>query len=496
MQKKQIIFTITVLCLIVLLFLITAGCVRDELRLISEKLNDYEITLSLHTEDNTLSGHTKLRYTNGSDSSVSALEFRLIPNAYREDAKNPAVDKTARNEAYPDGLSYGGITVTAVKIDGETADFSITGDDEDVLSVPLGKELFLNDSTEAEITYSVRLANVRHRLGYSDGIYNLANAYPVLCYEENGTFIRHPYTAIGDPFVTPAANYSVTFIVPEGFTVAHSGDLKEKTVSDGSVTYRFEQKCIRDFSLCASEEFSVLSAVKDKTEIKYFYRKDSDPDSTLRLISDCFGFFSSSFGKYPYGTYCVAETTLAAAGGMEYPNLVFVSDDLKRDSFNKVVIHETAHQWWYGLVGNDQFNEAWLDEGLAEYSVILFYKAFPDYGDAVETLKNSYKRYKLFYDVIINYKKDLDTSMSRPLTDFPNAQSYAVITYLKGMLMTDSLYDTVGEKRFSKALRRYFEAGKYSIATPELFISCFEKEYGSDMKKWFSSWLNGNAVIG
>ena len=81
MQKKQIIFTITVLCLIVLLFLITAGCVRDELRLISEKLNDYEITLSLHTEDNTLSGHTKLRYTNGSDSSVSALEFRLIPNA-------------------------------------------------------------------------------------------------------------------------------------------------------------------------------------------------------------------------------------------------------------------------------------------------------------------------------------------------------------------------------------------------------------------------------
>lgn len=494
MLKKGFYFLLISAFLTVLSAFFT-GCTNDELKIRSEKLNNYDMILSLHTEDKSLSGHTTFTYTNRSDSTVTKLRFQLYANAYREGAKNPAVDKSSEKEAYPNGLSYGEIIVSEVKTDGEKTEYALSGEDEETLDVTLKKELFAGDSVTVEITYRVVLANVRHRTGYTTETYNLANVYPVLCYEENGNFTSYPYVSYGDPFVSQTANYSVTLILPENYSVAHSGSLIQKNTDNSSVSYKFEGKCIRDFAFCASDKFCQKTVKADDTEIKYFYVKDTDPDASLNLIRDCFDFFEKTFGDYPYDTYCVAETGLESAG-MEYPNLVFIADNLGRESFNKVLIHETAHQWWYGIVGNNQFENAWMDEGLAEYSVIAFYKACPEYGNAEETLKKSYTRYKLYFNVLKDYDKDFDTSLTRSLVEFKNAQTYVTLTYLKGMLMMDSLRDLTGEKKFFKALRRYYKAGKFSIASPELFIECFEKEYGAKMNKWFTAWLSGNTVIG
>jgi len=312
---------------------------------------------------------------------------------------------------------------------------------------------------------------------------------------QNGQFVEYPYYATGDPFVSNMSNFSVTLLLPESYSVAHSGECIQKISENGISTYLFEGKCIRDFALCISEDFSVKSIECENTLIEYYYISDGTPDDTLALIAACFDYFNQAFGEYPYSYYCVAQTELCFAG-MEFSNMVYVANDLSKESYYRVIIHETAHQWWYGLVGNNQVENAWLDEGLAEYSVVMFYEAFPEYGNGLEMIKNSYKRYKLFYDVITNYNKNFDTSLTRSIPEYPDGQSYVCMNYLKSMLLFDSLNSTMGDKKFNSAIKRYFETAKYTVASPETLIGCCEKEYGASLQKWFECWLGNEAVIG
>ena len=111
-----------------------------------------------------------------------------------------------------------------------------------------------------------------------------------------------------------------------------------------------------------------------KTKVSYMScLEDEEVLTIIHLIREVVEFFSKIFGEYPYKTLTVVKTPFVY-GGMEYPNLVFVSDSVNsKEELYKVVVHEIAHQWWYGIVGNNEYTYPWLDEALTEFSTILFY---------------------------------------------------------------------------------------------------------------------------
>ena len=184
-------------------------------------------------------------------------------------------------------------------------------------------------------------------------------------------------------------------------------------------------------------------------------------------------------------------------GGMEYPNLVYISDAVTDYlDYKNVIIHEIAHQWWYGVVGNNEFTERWLDEGLTEYTTLLFYKLNAGYERNVEEIVNNVlDSYLLFTDVYKQVFGTVNTSMNRALDEYTTSHEYVYMAYAKGMLLFENLNSFIGNKKFYAALKRYYADNKMQIATQTDMIAAFEKVTGADLTSFFNAWVNGTVVI-
>jgi aminopeptidase N len=182
---------------------------------------------------------------------------------------------------------------------------------------------------------------------------------------------------------------------------------------------------------------------------------------------------------------------------MEYPNLVLISDAVDGQSdYLNVIVHEIAHQWWYGIVGNNEVQYGWLDEGLTEYSTLLFYEQNPSYGvDTEELIKNTTNSYVTFVDVYTKVFGTADTTMNRALDEYNNESEYVYIAYVKGLLLFDNVREILGNDIFIHCLQDYYKDHAFKIATPDSMIASFEKSSQTELSSLFESWINGKVKI-
>ena len=244
-----------------------------------------------------------------------------------------------------------------------------------------------------------------------------------------------------------------------------------------------------------SDKFTTLCDTYKDTKLNYYYYSDSTPTGTMEVIKNVLK-MNEGYGKYPYSTLSVVKANFVH-GGMEYPNLVYISDAVTEElDYINVIVHEIAHQWWYGLVGNDEYVNSWLDEGLTEFSTNLFYENNPSYNvDAKEIVKNITKSYTNFVEIYSSVLGDVDTTMNRRLDEYNSEPEYVYITYVKGNLFFNTLRDTIGKDKFMKGLRKYFEDNKFAIANPDKMLEAFSSVTKTDLKPFFDSWINGKVDI-
>src|SRR5699024_2251727 len=127
------------------------------------------------------------------------------------------------------------------------------------------------------------------------------------------------------------------------------------------------------------------------------------------------------------------------------PRLVMISDALVEEDYDYVIAHEIAHQWWYGVVGNDEFNEAWIDESLTEFSTALFFGSHKEYGlNYNQIIDGANSNYKFFLKIYKKINSEVDTSMLRSLIDFKTEPEYVNNIYTRGIIMFDTLKQQLG----------------------------------------------------
>ena len=466
--------------------LVFTGCEKT-----TKVASRYEITVEYAPENETLAGAVKLNFENCTDNEISVLKFQLYPNAYREDALYRPVSKTYESAAYYDGESYGEMVVSSVN---GAKNWEVMGEDENILYAYLERSLFPGDKVVLDIGFLLKLAHVEHRTGVTQKTVNLGNFFPILCGFKNGGFYECVYYSDGDPFYSDCADFKVTLTTPKDYVVASSGELIEERTLESKKVHTMSAMNVRDFAMVLSEKFRVTTTKVGETTLSYYYYQDQTPKKTLDLIEESFCFYEKTFGEYPYGNYAVAQTGFCY-GGMEYPCLSFVSDALSEEGKSRAVAHETAHQWWYGVVGSDQIENAWQDEGLAEYSTLAFFEEYEKYGFTRETLvKEAIEEYRSYYDVYGSVLGRTDTRMTRHLKDYLSDYEYKCISYDKAMVMWDTLRKSVGEKKFFDGLKKYYQNCKFKMATPYDLIGCFEKT-GLDVSGFFDSFLEGKAIL-
>ena len=427
-----------IILILPLIFLIT-GCTTNIVDKVSKELNTYTLDI-IYNQNHTITCKQTLEYTNKTETTLDNLMFHIYPRSFRQGAKSSVVSSLNYDKCYYNGISFGDMEITNLKVNNCESTIEITGNDEDIACVTFSTPLAPNSNATIYFEYTVTIPNINHRFGYGDDTINIANFYPVACVYENGAFNIESYHYNGDPFYSEVANYDVTFTAPDNYTLATTGNINNTQSSENLKTYTINAQAVRDFAMVISDKFNVVSDNANGIQVNYYYYNNQYPNEAIKASMDAISTFNELFGEYPYKVLNVVEADFVH-GGMEYPNLVLISDavDVQSDYIN-VIIHEIAHQWWYGTVGNNEFAHGWLDEGLTEYSTLLFYEENPEYNvDTKELIKSTTNSYVTFVEVYTKVFETVDTSMNRKLNEYNNESEYVYIAYVKGMLLFDSL---------------------------------------------------------
>jgi len=477
------------LCLILLICLVFpfcfSGCAKQS------QINQYLISVEFCEDEKKLNCKQTVIYVNNSENVLNEIPFFVYANAFSQGQK--PVSLAYEKKAYPNGVDYGNCEVFNVAVDGAVAQFNV---DINILTVSLSQDLFPEESVEIFMEFTVNLANINHRLGYGVNTINCGNFFPIACVYEDGVgFVKNEYSTNGDPFYSDIANFQVDISCPEKYAVATTGE-KTELVENGERKVNCKATKVRDFCFVMSESFKVVSEVFDDTRVSYFYVQDEKNNEHLKLMGDALLSFEKMFGDYPYKQLSVVQADFCF-GGMEYPNLVYVSSSINDEElFNYVTVHEIAHQWWYGLVGNNQFAESWIDEGLTEFSVALFFENHPEYGieydKIVSGAKTAYQSFTKVFDKVFG---KVDESMNRSLNEFSVEPEYVNIAYTKGMLLFCSLRETMRDQKFFGTIKKYFDENKYQNVSAEKLIDSFSRNSGVNLEGFFKAWITGTVKL-
>lgn len=490
-MKKILCILLTTALLVGVACFVLAACSIDKMNQAIKNGDNYTIVASYDDQTQIVSATQTVEMKNRSENSFGSIKFHIYANQYREDATNSVVPNVYRAEAYPHGENYGDITFDSVKVNGSAVAYTIEGQDMDILSVPVAGELYPDQQLTIELTYQIQLANINHRLGYNDNTVNLGNFYPVLCHVDNGNYTTSPYYNVGDPFVSDVANYKVSLTLPESYVVASSGNLDEATTANSFATYTYTAEAVRDFAMVLSTRFTKLTRNVGNTQVNYYYYNDTDAETSLTTACGMLEYLNANVGAYPYDQYSVVETEFCY-GGMEYPGLAMITSG--STSYQEAIAHETAHQWFYGVVGNDQIANAWMDEGLSEYLTYL-YMDKTGATSLSRSILGSTQTYITYVDVLNRYYSEVDRSM-RAVNEYRNDSEYVIFTYVKGSLLFNTIYETVGATKFWKSLARYYDEGQYTVAPSGLMIECFAETCGAEVASIFNAFIDGTEIIG
>lgn len=485
---------ILVLFAVVMFF---TGCGNDYLiKNTARRLNDYYLEINLNTDNMTAHVNQSVEYKNNTNTNLNNLKFMLYANAFKAGATNKPVGSLYKDRAYPNGESYGGIDILKVLVNDEEVQFNLEDIDETTLSFEVG-ELKPGKCVDIEFEYSLTLPNINHRFGYGNNAINLANFYPVECvYEEDG-FVTNPYSSNGDPFYSNLANYLVKINYNNDYKLATTGNqTNTKTISEEKLQTTCLAQAVRDFAIVLSNKFNVATKTQDGVEVFYYYYDDENFEKSLETSALALKTFNKLIGDYPYDTLSVVQTNFVH-GGMEYPNLVYISDELTSyEDYTNVIIHEIAHQWWYGVVGSNAYKNGWLDEGLTEYTTALFYEINPEYEIKLEdVVGNAKTAYTMFVEVYESVFGKVDTSLNRELNNYRTEPEYVYMAYVKAMLMYDNIRSIIGDRKFFKAIKNYYEENKMKNANVNDLLNSFEKYGGKKINGIFTSWIEGKVVI-
>lgn len=448
-------------------------------------LTEYFIDVELDTKEMTYYGEQVVNYVNNTDIALEEVYFHIYPNAWEKSFWAPLFDSWEEidHEKYVPGY----INMEKVASSSKDLNWNVEGNKNTILKVELDRPLEIGEKIELYLEYEVKLPNTEERFGYHDKGINLGNWYPVMAvYDEKGWNLD-PYYNYGDPFYSETSNYRVNIRVPKNMKIAASGKILSEEVDKGKKKYEIQGKLIRDFSWAASKNFKIKERLVDGTVLRVYSinRSRKFIDQALDLGEKSLKAFNEAFGKYPYGQYSIVVTKFPS--GMEYPGLVYISDAYPAQGIlERVIAHETAHQWWYGLVGNDQVDEAWLDEGLATYSEAIYFNEV--YGK--EKADWRHNTIKSNYDSgVKGFGKG--KVVNKPLSEFKNGRGYGALVYEGGAMLLVKIKEDFGEEVLYNILKEYYKEYKFYIARTEDFIGVCEEVTGVSFYDLEMEYLNG-----
>ena len=446
----------------------------------ADRLPVYQITGSFRPASDQparIEGALHLSYINFTDQPQAELSLRLYPNF--ED--------------------YGGgaMTLANVTVNGQLVEPAI-GADSSLATIALPTVLSPGERAEIALDFvtTIPLDPVTSygMFGYfsDSSSYNLAQWMPLLAGWDpaNGWVLDRPNT-VGDPVFSNAAMFDVALTAPRDITFVTSGTQVSEQSLGPLTTHQWNAGPTRDFVIAAGTNLAVLEQQVGETTVRswYFPGYEEPAATVLQYAVDAFSIFSRDFGPYPYSEMDLVQTRLGAqAAGVEFPGIMYIGSNHyapENDYLEFTVVHEVAHQWWYGVVGNNQYLHAFMDEALANESSMIYKEAVDGPEAAEEWIRNYLKRPFL----TMLFGKSGDQVVDQPSADFITNQPYARTVYGKGALGFNTIRRTIGDEAFFRGLQQYVADHRFGIAQPEDLLTALEAASGQDLREIWAHWF-------
>ncbi len=442
----------------------------------------YTLAIRIDYANHSYHATSSVNFTNNETTSLDRLYFRLYPNG---------------------GKSYGNgkLVVDEVRVGNNILKTNLSQEDtvlETLLPAPLpiGDQIFVEFDFHGKVPVASSQLTGIENAGYGifsffDGVMTLSGWFPILAvYDEDGWNLD-PVYSFGDSVFSDGAAYDVSITAPSELVIAASGLEIETVLAENQTRKRFISGFGRDFALIMSPEFSVQTSEVDGIKVNSYTLPGHAQGSAqaLEITTNAIRLFNQVYGPYPFAELDVVEAPMNYALGVEFPEIFLVNRDLYNTplaaSFATTVSHETAHQWWYNLVGNDVIEEPWLDEGLATFSSGLYFEeiqgtpAGQGYTEYLQT----------------RYQENLDRGVDGPIDETlayyeqsgdPRLYSHSV--YVKAGLMFTDLRKQIGDEAFFQGLQSYFQQNIYEIGTREEIRSAFEAASGQSLESFFQGY--------
>lgn len=470
---------------------------------LSNRITEYHISVTLDEVTGSLTGQQTVTWINPGRKSVSELYLHLYPNAF---SPGSTFMKESNGELRGDKMKAGGTGSMALTslttAEGETLLPRLqyvhpddrNSKDRTLATFRLPESVKPGMSVTVKMNFTVKLPEVFARMGKAGEFVMAGQWFPkIAVYEPVGTRGRaaegwnlHQYHGDSE-FYADFGIYSVNINVPETFKVAATGfQTRAPLIASGRKSFQFYADDVHDFAWSASPHFEYMEnsfsapgipGVRIKLYLDPLHKDLKD--RYMHAAKSALAKLGEWYGEYPYSTLSIIVPPAEAngAGGMEYPTLVTAAsaqDTNPGYELERTLVHEIAHQYWYGLIASNEFEEAWLDEGFTSYTedklMASIYGVIPNitieasYMTSPEPLNQASWRYK-------------------------SSDGYAENVYMRGKLVLTSLERQVGEKTMNKIMRTYFQKFRFKHPSSSDFQKVVEAVTKSKWNDFFQAYV-------
>jgi len=386
--------------------------------------------------------------------------------------------------------------------------------DQTVIRVRLPNPVPPQKEIQIVIDFETKLPQTIRRTGYYQDYFFVAQWFPKIGVFQDGVWNCHQYHSRSE-FFADYGIYDVNITVPNEYIVGATGEERTAVPNGDETTYNYFQESVHDFAWTASkdyietiENYALPSGKNVEITLLVMKEHKDQTDRYRNATKYAIKYYSEWYGDYPYSTVTVVDPAFRiGAGGMEYPTF-FTGGTNWINWWNGVLrpegvtVHEFGHGYFYGLIGNNEFEDAWLDEGFnsfAESEVMdaaygpnhmeMRYFGFPVMFKDVkyEQRFNGLRRYRGYASTDIIQRNAWDY--------MDNGQTYTVNAYDKPELMLRTLKNYLGKEVFDEIMMTYSQRWWYKHPKPEDFFRVVNEVSGKDMTWFFDQFVYGSDVL-
>lgn len=406
----------------------------------------YRINAVFNPANKSLTGTEDIMFNNSAGN--LAVTLNLFINKYNDPS---LANSEMRQYDISNGWDPGYINIQSAACNGQKVNFNQSGQ---YLTVNLKPELVKSGKpVSLQLSFAIKIPYITDRTGgNSHGVW-LTNWLPTVALSS----MHNPPTEIGDSYDNESASYNLNLTVPKGYSLVLSNT--DRVQNEGSqIVYHSLLEHVRDLPLFINHDYHVSSVMDNGVKISYYYYSDAlATNKVLNTARKAMDFFRSNIGPYPWQQLNLVENNMYL-DGMEFSTMELISEDAVRHNLAPTVFHEVSHQWFYNIIGSDQYYAPYLDEGAAE-----FFTGYVLEGQPPKYTPNLY---------------NLDQSIN----EYSSWDSYRQVAYVEGRELYEDLFSILGKDQFMNLMREYYNTYRYGFVT------------GSDFKEFVAEHIGIKAL--